>query len=362
MGDPLRVAMCWKALEELPSHRRIPDLLHRRWGHTLAILQEKNRDADWVRQAGFLPIPFHSKWNFHPAAARPTGWESSLKVFRPDVLLGFAEPYCHQTWVFSKWARRNRIPFLFLSCQNIDRSLPFPFSLIEKTTLSRSAGAWFLNAEAWERARKRGFSGQGAVIPLGVDLSLFEGIAARDHTREKPTVGYVGRLVEEKGVADLIEACGRAELPLILAGAGPAGEAFRVQAETRGVQTVWMGQLKGDEVLEAYSRIDILVLPSRTTPTWKEQFGRVLVEAMAAGAAVVGSDSGEIPRVIGEAGWVFPEGDVEALARLLKQLATEPGARQARIELGLRRAREKYTWDQAAEGLQGLLQGVCVRS
>jgi glycosyltransferase involved in cell wall biosynthesis len=90
--------------------------------------------------------------------------------------------------------------------------------------------------------------------------------------------------------------------------------------------------------------LDCLVLPSRTTPRWKEQFGRVLVEAMACEVAVVGSDSGEIPRVIGGGGVVFPEGDTAALGRGLEALA---GSTELRRRLGAAgRARVLTTYTQ----------------
>jgi glycosyltransferase involved in cell wall biosynthesis len=67
-----------------------------------------------------------------------------------------------------------------------------------------------------------------------------------------------------------------------------------------------------------------LVLPSRTTANWKEQFGRVIIEAMACGTPVIGSDSGEIPHVIGAGGATFPEGDAGALAAVIQAICTDP--------------------------------------
>ena len=64
-------------------------------------------------------------------------------------------------------------------------------------------------------------------------------------------------------------------------------------------------QIPSDQVAVEMRKLHALVLPSRTTPRWKEQFGRVLIEAMACGVPPVGSDSGEIPHVIDDAGLVF---------------------------------------------------------
>ncbi len=65
--------------------------------------------------------------------------------------------------------------------------------------------------------------------------------------------------------------------------------------------------------------IDVFVLPSRTTPRWKEQFGRVIIEAQACGTPVIGSDSGAIPEVVGKGGWIVPERDPPGLANALRE-------------------------------------------
>jgi glycosyltransferase involved in cell wall biosynthesis len=94
--------------------------------------------------------------------------------------------------------------------------------------------------------------------------------------------------------------------------------------------------------------LDVIVLPSVSRPNWAEQFGRILVEAMAAGVSVVGSNCGEIPDVIGNAGLVFPEGDANALARILDRLARQPSLRVQLGERGRRRALERYTYRRIA--------------
>jgi glycosyltransferase involved in cell wall biosynthesis len=89
--------------------------------------------------------------------------------------------------------------------------------------------------------------------------------------------------------------------------------------------------------------LDVLVGPSLTTARWKEQFGRMLVEAMACGVAVIGSDSGEIPNVIGEAGLVVSEGDAGALRAALSRLRDDPGERRRLGALGRARVLELFT-------------------
>ena len=82
---------------------------------------------------------------------------------------------------------------------------------------------------------------------------------------------------------------------------------------------------------------------SRTTRTWKEQFGRVIMEAHACGVPVIGSSSGSIPHVVGQGGWIVPEGDAPALATLLDELAVAPEQVAAKGELGRIEAASRFS-------------------
>jgi glycosyltransferase involved in cell wall biosynthesis len=90
-------------------------------------------------------------------------------------------------------------------------------------------------------------------------------------------------------------------------------------------------------------QLDVLALPSHTTRGWKEQFGRVLIEAMSCGVPVIGSSSGEIPNVIGDAGLIYPEGDVQALAATIQRLAEQPTLYADLARRGRARVLERYT-------------------
>ena len=98
-----------------------------------------------------------------------------------------------------------------------------------------------------------------------------------------------------------------------------------------------------------YQGLDVLVLPSRTQENWTEQFGRVLVEAMACGVPVVGSAAGEIPHVIGDAGIVFPENDVQALRAALVRLIHNQALRRDLGARGRARVLAEYTQQHVAQ-------------
>ena len=173
-------------------------------------------------------------------------------------------------------------------------------------------------------------------------------------------VGFAGRIVPEKGWRDIAAAV--AALPksfkFVLAGSDDDSVALKEMLDDPGLRgrVAYVGLLDRDDLWGFYAALDCLVLPSRTTPTWKEQFGGVLADAMAVGLPVVGSSSGAIPEVIGSAGLVFPEGDVQALASSLRRLADEP---LLRTQLGLEgrsRFEQEFAIPAYARKLAALLQ------
>ena len=110
-------------------------------------------------------------------------------------------------------------------------------------------------------------------------------------------------------------------------------------------------QRPSDEIPAVYHSLDVLVLPSRRTARWQEQFGRVLTEAMACAVAVIGAESGAIPGVIGGAGLLFPEGDVAALTEQLRRLRADERWRAELGERGRQRVAEHFTQEIVARKL-----------
>jgi glycosyltransferase involved in cell wall biosynthesis len=165
-------------------------------------------------------------------------------------------------------------------------------------------------------------------------------------------VGYAGRFVEEKGIDVLLHALhdldGRWQLELV--GSGPdqtrlAELAQRLQIADRVCFHPWRPSA---QIVDYYRSLDVLVLPSRSRSNWKEQFGRVLVDAMACGVPVVGSTCGEIPNVIGEAGLIFPEGDAAALHACLRTLQNDVALRRDLAQRGRQRVLDRFTQEQIA--------------
>jgi glycosyltransferase involved in cell wall biosynthesis len=172
------------------------------------------------------------------------------------------------------------------------------------------------------------------------------------------TVGYAGRLVESKGLRDLLAAVRMLAQPveLVLIGNGEL-RAELEGAEVPGSRVRVLDGLAHDRMAEGFAQLDVLALPSRTTPTWKEQFGRVIVEALWCGVPVVGSDSGEIPWLIEltGGGLVFAEGDAAALAGRLAELREDPALRARLAREGGEAARRLFSVPAATDALEQLL-------
>jgi glycosyltransferase involved in cell wall biosynthesis len=175
------------------------------------------------------------------------------------------------------------------------------------------------------------------------------------------TVGYVGRLVEAKGIPDLLAAADRLpeDTRLLIVGDGP----LRGLVAAHPKVDLRVG-VPHDDMASLYAEMEVLVLPSRTTRTWSERLGRVLLEAMAQGRPVIASASGEIPWVLSEArgGMTFPEGDVAALAGLIVDVRTHPEIWRELGERGRQDVATRFSPEATAAALLALAMDLSPRS
>ena len=285
-----------------------------------------------------LPALFHGHNHLHFYR----GLAALLDVERPDLVHADEEPYSAVTGQVAALCAKRAIPFVFFAWQNLAKRLPPPFGVLKSAVFARAAGGIAGTERAGSVLRGAGFTGPLAVIPqMGVDPERFRpDPVARARVRERlgiadgtVVLGYVGRLVPEKGVDLILAAAAEISgVALVVVGSGPDEDRLRRLSAELGIadRTHLVGSVPSTSVSEWLAALDILVLPSLTTRGWREQFGRVLVEAMACGLAVVGSDSGEIPSVIGDAGVVVEEGSAAELRAALKRLL-EDGAERARL-------------------------------
>jgi glycosyltransferase involved in cell wall biosynthesis len=158
---------------------------------------------------------------------------------------------------------------------------------------------------------------------------------------------------------DLLNAVAKSEqrVHCWLVGGGPQKDALAARAAQNDLvgRVHFLPNQDHTALAEIMSAFDVFALPSRTVGNWKEQFGRVIAEAGAAGIAVIGSDSGAIPDVIGDAGIVFPEGDETAIADAIRTLLEQPALRAEYGANGRRRAEELFSWQPVAKQYSDLL-------
>ncbi len=274
---------------------------------------------------------------------------------RPDVVFLEAESY---SLAASQWRLALRglgIPFGVQCAENIDRPLASPVRALRARVLRDAAFVAARSDTAAQLARSWGALGDVALAPHAVPGWK---LAVRADSERPFTVGYAGRLVPSKGLADLLAAVRKLEAPveLLLIGDGELRAEFE-GAEIPGSRVRVIDRLAHDEMADGYGKLDVLALPSLSTPTWKEQFGRVIVEALWCGVPVVGSDSGEIPWLIEltGGGLVFPEGDSDALAAQLAALRADPDRRQRLAEGGRAAVERLFSVPAATDPLERLL-------
>ena len=290
-----------------------------------------------------------------------------LKSFRPNII---QVEQGSKSLAYAQMITLNRLLGLkaktvFFTWWNLPYMLRFPIAQLEQYNLDHTDGIVVGNQAGYTILRDKGFNKPMQVMPqLGVDETLFkpqDSTALRSSLGIQPedfVIGFVGRFVPEKGLHTLLKAVAslnnrNRSFKLLLLGRGEMKEELLNQGRALGIgdRIVQLDSVKHNEVAQYISAMDTLVLPSETTLKfktltsvgWQEQFGHVLIEAMAAQVPVIGSDSGEIPNVIADTGLVFPEGDATALAHHLCHLIDD---RTFAKDLGLQgyqRCMAKYT-------------------
>ncbi len=371
MDEKVRVLLTWHAAVETAYRRIVRELRNRgaevrlivpvRWtegGRSITVMEEDLDDRDAI----VLRTIFTDRIRafFYPNLLKIA---QEMRTFSPHILHIMEEPFSLCAHEFLRLAtfvgsRARRVLYSF---ENIDVPQRPPFSSIQRFNLRNADAIVVVPEEGGELWRRRGFKGRIYTIPLGIDTDLFRRVDVRDRAHGDTggfRLGFVGRIVEEKGLDTVIRALAILKkrgkrVHLHVAGSGKEDyikEILRTANDTgTGGMISFVGPLTQDELPRFYSEMDTLVLPSRTTPTWKEQFGRVLVEAMACGVAVVGSSSGEIPNVVGEAGLVFKEGDGDDLAFCIERLIDDPALREELGKRGRKRVMDRYSWGAVAD-------------
>lgn len=353
-----------KALAKLEPGIEITVVVPRRWRP--GGVQNKMIETKAYQEGSFRVVPIANfSENNQGLLTFSIEVISLLRQFKPEIIqveqgakaLGYAQLITLNKLLGLK--AKN----IFFTWWNLPYELKFPISLLETYNLRNTHGLIAGNQDGAQILQKHGYQGLIKVMPqLGVDESRFSPQpqpklrSELNIKQDEFVVGFVGRFVEEKGLITLGKALsGLRNMPWkwLLLGRGYLQQTLMELAAEWGIKDrlIWVESVPHEEVPSYINLMNTLVLPSEnnnhfktlTAAGWKEQFGHVLIEAMASKIPVIGSNSGEIPYVIEEAGLIFPEGDVEALKKCLVSLMEQPELANNLANLGYERAMIQYT-------------------
>ena len=306
---------------------------------------------------------------------------NAFRVTRPDILFLMEEPFS----VFAaeilllKKLIASRIPVVFFTWNNLsltefDYRPSIFYRNVARWALPQMHYALTANTDGHQVLRNVGFDRPIKTIGYGVDSEAYIHPKVEEVRSLKQSlniddgdivIGYVGRLLEMKGIDLLIRAFAelrkkRSNLPLklLLVGSGEEHGRLLRLAEEEGITPLLrhVPSVAHNEVPNYMHAIDILVLPSRRRAMWAEQFGRVLVEAMAAGKIVIGSSSGAIPEVIGDAGFVFSENDYQALTASLEHALQFNEEQRNSLRVAAQDRANFFSWKRFAEDAANVLE------
>lgn len=286
-----------------------------------------------------------------------------LKKFSPDHIHIEEDPYSLiglETIFLSRMVCR-KAKISFFIWDNLARKPRFPLSFLKwafsKYTLSRSALVVCGNHEGQRLLiGPKEYHGNNLVLPQ-VGLNPDEYLTdppeklkkqfSSKHDGDEPLIGFLGRLIPEKGIILLLEALSHLQhlsWKLLIVGSGPMKKEIQTRWKVLfNNRLICLDAVSHKAVPDYLKCLDIFVLPSYSTPRWKEQFGLTLAQAMMARVACVGSSSGAIPDVLGPAGIIFQERDAASLINALEQLLQSKEKRDMFGEKGQAFALKNYT-------------------
>ncbi|MGB7440017.1 MAG: hormogonium polysaccharide biosynthesis glycosyltransferase HpsO [Coleofasciculaceae cyanobacterium] len=353
-----------RELSRLAPEIEVTVVVPRRWRP--GGVQNKIIETQPLQEGSFRVVPVSNfSENNQGLLTFGTDIISLLRQFRPQIIQveQGAKSLAYAQLITLNQLLGLKAKNVFFTWWNLPYEVKFPLSVLHAYNLSNTHGLISGNQDGVDILRQDDYRGLATVLPqLGVDESLFRpqpqpelksqlGIGS-----DQFVVGFVGRFVEEKGLMTLGRALAllrERSWKLLLLGRGPLQSVLQEKATEWGIEDrlIMVESVPHDQVPHYINLMDTLVLPSETTykfktmtaAGWKEQFGHVLIEAMASRVTVIGSDSGEIPNVIKDAGLVFPEGDEAALCNCLASLMEQPDLNDKLAQLGYEWAMQKYT-------------------
>lgn len=327
-------------------------------GHTVEVAIFENIHApntdllQACRQAEVPTIPIRSAGRYDRAAVRQLSTVLRERSFDLQHTHGYKADV-----LGSRAAKAAGVPIVATSHNWIDDTLRARFyGLLDRLTLRRFTAVVAVSDAVAERLRRSGVPRDRiSLISNGIDVSEFGSAPPRlrEELRagERPIVGVVARLSPEKGVRCFLQAARNVletspDALFVIVGEGPERselEALAQQLEIPG-SIVFTG--RREDMPSVYASFDIVVLPSLM-----EGLPIALLEAMAAGKAIVATRAGAVPEVLeqGADGMLVPPGDSTQLAAAIVKFLTDPDLRRRYGALAQQRVRDRYSSEAMAK-------------
>jgi glycosyltransferase involved in cell wall biosynthesis len=313
----------------------------------------RSRGTVWGDDTGVRVVPV----SVHGRMAEPARlhWNSKtlrrlLTDFRPDLLHIEEEPWTQPASVAVRLGRRLGIRTVLSTAESLPRGYSLRQRFRRERSLRLAHGIIGANRLALALATKRRpaiphltLPQIGVTPPPAIPRVPHHGLA----------IGFIGRLVPERGLDLLFRACVglTGKWTLTVVGTGPSQEELEALAERLGISAriSWLGPLPREAVDQVWPHLDCVVFPARTTPRWVATAARGALHAMANGVPVVATDSGALPEIVGDTGRIVPEEDVPALNGALEELHADRAECERLGAAGRRRIMEEFS-DEAVAG------------
>lgn len=296
---------------------------------------------------GDPPIHYLKLVGGNPRTYHFEGLMKLLDEIRPRFILLDNDPASMLALKTGEWSKKNNGRLYCISCENLPLDIRssfyrrgfrgLPASFFKRMLLSKTKhlieGIFTINKDGQNLFIREGFT-QVEHMPLGFDPVYFHpDEAARISIRKKfnltdPVISYFGRITPEKGIHILIKALKELKSyrwQLMMDSFDESASAYNaeirhlIRAGDMDERTVFINP-SHFEISAFMNAADFIVVPSVTTPVWKEQYGRVAAEALGCGKTVIASDSGALPELLQGHGYLFKEGDVQGLKSLLENM------------------------------------------
>jgi len=306
-------------------------------------------ETDFNASYRVIPVDLINKYKYNFGFC---SWQLSkaLKEAKPDIIHILNEYHCFmvsQVIIARNLSLNKKIPIILYAFQNIDYwkvkkgnfldYFKWPIrKLIIGYNMRHIKGATVANSEALNILRNYGRDIKLKKIFWGVDTTTFyprDKLECRRKLNlplDKKLIGYLGRIIKEKGIDKLLRAVDQLnDVYLLIVGSGKYLKEIRKLAEELAIcdRIILRPFVPSEELGCYYNSLDCFVLASQTTDVWKEQYGRSLAEAMACGIPIAGSSSGAIPEVLKGYSMhlIFNEGDILSLTHSIKKLLNKEG-------------------------------------